>query len=91
MCLCHKQGQQHPGLHQAECCQQVKGCDPSPPLSTGEWVLCPALSSPEHERPEYTGISQIRGHRDDAWTGVSDRAETKEEKAWGISLMCINT
>jgi len=31
-----KEGHQHPGLYSEECCQQAKGADPSPLLSTGE-------------------------------------------------------
>ncbi|KAK4827289.1 hypothetical protein QYF61_016516 [Mycteria americana] len=36
MSPCSKEGQQPPGLHEAERCQQVKGGDPSLLLSTGE-------------------------------------------------------
>ena len=42
--LCAPLCQQHPGLHQAECCQQVEGSDLSSQLSTGEvtsGTLCP--------------------------------------------------
>jgi len=48
MCPCSKEGQQHPGLHQEDHCQQVKGHDPLLLLSSGKTtsgVLCPVLGS----------------------------------------------
>ena len=39
MCPCGKGGQRPPGLHQAEHCQEVRGSNPSPLLSTGEMQL----------------------------------------------------
>lgn len=40
VCPCSKEGQQHPGLHLAKCCQQVSRGDPSSLCSSSETTLC---------------------------------------------------
>lgn len=61
-CPCGKGGPQPPGLHQAECCQQVRAGDSAPLLSPGDTsgVLCSALGSPVHL---LEGV-QEKGHKD---------------------------
>jgi len=53
MCLCCKEVKWYPWLHQTKYCQQVKGGDPSPLLSTGEASTWSAVSSsglPQHRK-----------------------------------------
>lgn len=49
MCPCGNGGQQPPGLHQAECCQQVRAGDSVPLFSPGETPLecCAQLWAPQ--------------------------------------------
>lgn len=49
MCPCRTENQRHPGLHEAECYQQLKGAVPG--------VLHLVLGSPEEERYGATGGS----------------------------------
>lgn len=51
---------QHPGLYQELCCQQFKGGDLFPLLSSSKAtleVLCPVPDSPVQERYGHTGES----------------------------------
>ncbi|KAJ7404026.1 hypothetical protein WISP_147897 [Willisornis vidua] len=52
MCPCGKGGHQPPGLHQADCCQQVRRGDPAPLLSPGETCLeyCSQCWAPQYMR-----------------------------------------
>ena len=62
-----KKGQQHPGLHQAECCQQVEAGELSSLLSTGEAapaVLGPVLGS-QYEKSMDLLRQVHKDHKDD--------------------------
>lgn len=53
MCPHSKEGQQHPGLHEEECCHPVQEGDPSLLTNPGETtsgVLGPGLGSSVQER-----------------------------------------
>ncbi|PKU44831.1 rna-directed dna polymerase from mobile element jockey- hypothetical protein [Limosa lapponica baueri] len=68
MCPCGQKGQWHPGVHQEECGQQVKGGYPPPLFCPGEapsGVLSPVLGSPVQEGQGTAGESPTEGYKDD--------------------------
>lgn len=63
MCSCSREGTFYPGLHQADCFQQIKGDDPSSVLNLGQSKL-------EHRvqcwapQEGHTGESPWKGHKE---------------------------
>jgi len=91
-----KEGQQPPGLHQEEFCQQVEGGDPSPLLSTREattGVLSPVLGSPVCKRHGHTRTRPTKHQKlikvlEHLAQGerLSNVALLSLEKAWGHTI-----
>jgi len=73
MCTPSPEGQPHPGLHQKQRGQQVKGGDSVPLLHSSKTplgVLCPALGSTAQERHGPVGMDPEEGHKNDQRTGA---------------------
>lgn len=81
MCPCHKKR-----LHQTKYCQQVKGDDLSPLLSSGKatlGILCPVLDSPVQmdrlERVLQRDMKMIKGQEREA--EIAETFQARENKA----------
>ncbi|PKU42233.1 hypothetical protein llap_7463 [Limosa lapponica baueri] len=74
ICPCGQEGQWHPGVHQEECGQQVKGSYVPSLLCPGEaasGVLCPVLGSPIQEGQVTAGEGTAKGYEDNSGTRTS--------------------
>lgn len=68
---CSKEGQQHPGLYERECYQQMEGREWWSLPSTQHWqdiagILGPVLSFPVNERNRHTKGNRAKGYWNDA-------------------------